>query len=197
MDNQEVANVANKAADNPDLLSKYVQEILSHHEKTRYFSFQVLHWISKNRPELLVSHWDLFTGFLLDTNAFRRHIAVRILANLVSVDHDDKFERIFEQYYSLLNDSVIVAGHVTGNSWKIVLAKPHLETKITEKLLHIDDTLQKHKDLIKSGAIDSFSKYFKKAKNQQVIRDFVAQQLSSTSPKTKKKAKEFMKQWEK
>ena len=129
-------------------------------------------------------------------NAFWKFIAVQLIANLTNVDIKKKFEKIFDKYYDLLNDSVIVAGHITANSGKIARAKPELQSKITNKLLNIDKTTQKHKDLIKAGAIESFNEYFDEAKNKEEIIKFVKKQLNCKSPKTIKKAKEFLKKWD-
>jgi hypothetical protein len=120
---------------------------------------------------------------------------VRIIANLTSVDTKGKFEKIFRKYYNLLNDSVVVAGHVTADSGKIAKAKPNLQGKITNELLKIDKTNQKHKDLIKAGAIESFSQYFEKSKNKKKMINFVKAQLDCESPKTRKIAKGFLKKY--
>ncbi len=115
----------------------------------------------------------------------------------INVDIQNKFDMIFDTYFDLLNDSVIVAGHVTANSGKIAKAKPQLQTKITNKLLSIDETKQKHKDLIKAGAIESFSAYFEESPDKKRIINFVKQQLHCDSPKTRKTAKEFLTKWNK
>ena len=88
---------------------------------------------------------------------------------------------------------------VAGISGKIAKAKPHLEEKITNKLLSIDKAhhISERKDLIKSYAIESFSEYFEEAKNKKKIIEFVKSQLKSKSPRTRKKAREFLKKWTK
>jgi hypothetical protein len=130
-------------------------------------------------------------------SAYWKLIAVRIIANLTKADIENKFEEIFDQYYNLLNDSVIIAGHLASDSWKIVKAKPELQTKITNRLLNIDKTNHKHKELIKAGSIESFNEYYEEAENKDEIIEFVREQLKSQSPKTQKKAKEFLNKWEK
>jgi len=67
---------------------------------------------------------------------------------------------------------------------------------ITDKLLNIDETNQKHKDLVKAGAIEAFDEYFEEAKDKKKILEFVKDQLKCRSPKTKKKATEFLRKWE-
>jgi len=191
-----VENVAKKALKDGEILSELLGGVLSKKDTIRYNSFKILLLLSEEHPEVLYLKWDFFAELINSDNSYRKLIAVRLIANLTRIDKENKFEEIFDKYYNLLNDSVIVAGHITANSGKIAKAIPELQTKITNKLLNIDKTNQKHKDLIKSGAIQSFSEYFEEAKNKKEIIDFVKNQLDSESPKTRKIAKEFLKKWE-
>ncbi|MCP8304689.1 MAG: hypothetical protein H3Z50_04370 [archaeon] len=191
-----VENVAKKALKDEEVLSELLQGILSKKDTTRYNSFKVLLLLSEEHPEVLYSRWDFFAGLIDSDNSYRKLIAVRIMANLTRTDTKDKFNKIFDKYYNLFNDSVIVAGHLAANSGRIAKAKLELQTKITYKLLNIDKTDQKHKDLVKAGAIEAFDEYFEEARNKKKIIEFVKDQLNSKSPKTRKIAKEFLKKWE-
>lgn len=87
----------------------------------------------------------------------------------------------------------MTAGHVAFTSGKIAKAKPNLQSKITDKLLNINTIYQgKQIELIKAYVIDAFDEYFDEAKNKKEIVEFVKKQLKSESPKTRKKAKEFL-----
>ena len=120
---------------------------------------------------------------------------MRILANLTQADRDNRFETLFDRYYALLNDSVIVAGHLAADSGTIAKAKPELQNKITQRLLNIDKTMQKHKGLVKAYAIDGLNEYYNEAENKKTILQFVREQLTSSSPKTRTKAKQFLRKW--
>ncbi|MGB7061681.1 MAG: hypothetical protein WBF13_04920, partial [Candidatus Zixiibacteriota bacterium] len=133
-------------------------------------------------------------------NTYFKYIAIYIIANLTEVDTKGKFEKIFDKFYALLDDkSMIPTAHVAGNSAKIAKAKPKLQTKITNKLLTIDNTHHhpERRDLIKGYAIEAFSAYFEGAKNKRKILEFVKKQTDSKSPRTRKKAQEFLKKWAK
>jgi len=131
-------------------------------------------------------------------NTHHKYIAIYIIANLTKVDSEERFEKIFNAYYGLLGDkSVIPAAHVAVNSGKIALAKPKLQAEITNRLLDIDSTVQRHKDLVKASAIEAFDAYFEKSKDQARIIEFVKVQLNCESPKTREKAKAFLKKWNK
>ena len=90
---------------------------------------------------------------------------------------------------------MIVAGHLAACSGTIAKAKPNLQSKITQCLLSIDTTIQKHKDLVKAYALDGLDEYFSEAENKKTILQFVREQLTSSSPKTRNKAKQFLRKW--
>jgi len=176
-------------------LPELLEALKSKDDTERYGSFEVLLRLSEQQPELLYPNWDFLAEMLDSDNAYWKLIAVRLLANLTRADGEKRFENIFDKYYNLLNDSVIIAGHITANSGRIARAKPELQAEITNRLLNIDRTSQKHKDLIKAGAIDSFGEYFAESNDKEKIMEFVKQQLNGESPKTRKEAKEFLSKW--
>jgi len=192
-----IKTLTNRALTDGKVINELLEGILSKKDIIRYNSFRVLHLLSEEYPELLYPKWDFFAVMINSDNAYHKLIAVRLIANLTWVDTKNKFEKMFNKYYDLLNDSVIIAGHVTALSGKIAKAKPKLRDQVTNKLLNIDKTSQKHKDLIKAGAIESFSEYFGESENKKKIIEFVKKQSKCKSPKTKEKAKEFLKKWNK
>jgi hypothetical protein len=182
-----------KINENP--IPELLKSLKSKDDTERYGSFEVLLRLSEEKPQSLYPHWDFLADMLDAKNAYRNLIAVRLIANLTRADSENRFEKIFDKYYNLLNDSVIIAGHITANSGKIARAKPKLQAAITDRLLNIDKTRQKHKDLIKAGAIESFGEYFTESKDKEKILEFVRQQVDGESPKTRKIAKEFLEKW--
>ena len=193
-----IESIAKEAVKENNVLAELLEGILSKKETIRYNSFKVLLLISEEHPELLYPKWDFFVDLLESNNTYHKYIAIYIIANLARLDKEKNFEKIFDKYYNLLDDkSIIPAGHVAGNSGKIARARPELQTKITDKLLSIDETHHEpeRRELIKGYAIESFSEYFEEAKNKKEIMEFVKKQSNSKSPRTRKKAKEFLKMW--
>lgn len=193
-----VESVAAKALKDAKLLSELLERLTSKEDEVRHNSFRALLIISEEHPEVLYPHWGYFSGLLSSENSYHRYIAVYMIANLTRVDTENKFEGISNGYLNLLNDkSVMVAGHLAVNLGKIVKAKPNLQMKITKMLLDIDKTYPRpdRRDLIKGSVIEALDQYFAEAKDQERIIEFVKEQLESTSPKTRKKAKEFLKRW--
>lgn len=185
-----------KALKDRKLLSELLDNLWSKNETIRYNSHKVLFFLTEEHPQTLYSSWDYLVKFLDSDNTYHKLSAVLLLANLTRIDKDNKFEKVFDKFYGLLDDrSFITAAYLAGASGKIAKAKPKLQTKITNRLLSIDKTHheQERKDLVKASIIESFEEYFEQTRSKKRILDFVKEQLSCKSPKTKKAAKEFLK----
>ena len=193
----DIRTVAEKVLEDDSLLSELLGGLKSKEETLRYNCSKVLTLISQEHGEFLYPKWDYFVEFLNSNNTYWKISAILIIANLTRIDTDNKFEKIFDRYYQLLDDrSMITAIYAASNSGKIVKAKPALETKITSTLLNIDKTHHSsdRRDLIKAGIIEAFSEYFEETKEKDKITEFVKQQLKSSSPKARKIAGKFLKE---
>jgi hypothetical protein len=189
--------LAEMALNDEKVLQGLLDGVLSKEEAVRYSSFKALNVLSEKYPEKLYGKWDFFTNLMRSDKTPRKYIAIYIIANLTRADPEKRFEDLFNAYYALLGDkSVIPAAHVAVNSGKIALAKPKLQAEITNRLLDIDNTVQRHKDLVKASAIEAFDAYFEQSGDKARIIEFVKAQLDCGSPKTRKKAKAFLKKWE-
>jgi hypothetical protein len=197
--NVNVKKVAQDALEDKAILADLLEGVLAKKEKIRFNCFRVLLFISEKHPRVLYTQWDFFMRLLHSDNTYLKYIAIYIIANLTLDDPEGKFERVFNRYYALLDDkSMIPASHVAANSTKIAEAKPHLQTRIVNRLLSVDKTHHKpeRKDLIKSYVIEAFAELIKGASNKKKMIEFVKEQLEAKSPKTRKKAKEFLRKWE-
>jgi hypothetical protein len=134
----DVKSIAKKALKDDDLLSALVENLKSQEETVRYNSYKVLLQITQKKPEALYPSWDFLEDMLDAKNTYWRSSSARLLGNLTVVDSKNRFEKIFDKYYDLLNDSVIIAASITANSGKIVKAKPKLQSKITNKVTRHD-----------------------------------------------------------
>ncbi|MGB9978560.1 hypothetical protein [Methanobacterium sp.] len=95
-----------------------------------------------------------------------------IIANLSAVDSQGRINNIFEKLYNFLSDeSMITAGHVIDNSWKIVKSKPEYQKKVTNKLLELENIPrnQECKNILLGKAILSFDKYFDEIQNKEQV----------------------------
>jgi hypothetical protein len=176
-------------------LSKALKGILSKKDEIRSNSYKVLIHLSEEQPKVLYPKWDYLANLLDSDNHFQRYISINILANLAAVDTKNKFDKIFDKYFSNIDgDRTMVAGQAALNSGKIAKTKPNLQTKITNRLLNIEKTHKgKQIELIKAYTIEAFNEYFEESSDKNKILDFVEAQLESKSPKTRKLANEFLK----
>ena len=188
---------ANEIIKNRDLIPEYLDGLFSKNEIYYHNCFNVLNTISEKKPDFLYPYWDFFVNHLKSSNHFHKTAAIIIIANLTSVDKQNKFERIFDEFYdNLKSEKTITPIYLMKFSGRIVNFKPNLEEKITKILLNVESLHPgKQIELVKSAVIESFSEFFYKAKNKNEIISFVEKQLDSESPKTRKTAKDFLKKY--
>jgi HEAT repeat protein len=190
--------LARQALDDRDALRGLVRGLSDRRERVGYNCLRALLLLGDEHPELLYPYWDVFVELLGSENTYFELRAINLVAMTVGADEDDRFEEIFDRYYDLLDDkSVIAASYVAANSGGIARAKPDLQSKITDRLLSLDQTHHPpdRKDLIKGHAVEAFGQFFQESADQPRILEFVRAQLESSSPRTRKKAKEFLKKW--
>lgn len=194
--NIDVEKLAREAVNNQELFQELKAGVRSKDNTTRQNSFKAMQVIAQENPEFLYGEWDYFQEMLKSPNNYHKYIAIYILASLTSVDTDNKFETIFDDYYLVLaGDKAMTASHVALNSSIIAHNKPDLRSRIVNLLTSINDIHQgKQKELIKAYAIESLQKIYPEAEDQQLIENFVKSQMDSKSPKTRKMAKSFLEQ---
>lgn len=188
---------AEKIIGKTSLINQCLDGLLSKNEVYRYNCFKILNVVSKKKPDLLYPHWDFFIKQLRSDNNYHKMSGISIIANLTPVDSENKFEEIFDEFFdNLKTEKTIVPMYVVKSSGVIINSKPKLEGKITKILLNIEDIHPgKQIELVKSAVIESFYDFYENAENKDEILSFVKKQLDSSSPKTKKIAKEFLNKW--
>ena len=193
-----LASLARQASDNQEFLSELVAGLSDRQQRVGYNCLKALMLVAEERPELLYPHWDVFVDLLRSRNTYYKLRGANLIAAVVGVDTDNRFERIFDEYYDLLDGrSVIAAAYIAGNSGRIARAHPELEGRITDRLLRIDRTHHPldRRDLIKGHAVGALGEYYQESDDKVAILEFVRGQLEGESPRTRKKAKEFLERW--
>ena len=158
--------------------------------------------LSEEQPEQLYPYMDFFITLLDSKYRILTWNAMCIIANLTKVDKQNKFDSIFEKYYTFLTDEYLVTvANVVGNSGKIALAKPHLTTQIVEKLLTVQNISttphlsQECKRVIAEHAIKSFDVFFPQIEQKDKVIVFVKKYLNSPRKTLRKESEEFLKKW--
>ena len=190
--------IAKQAISDRKLIPELMAGISSETAGVRFKSAKILRMISEQDPNVLYSRMDFFIDLLKHDNNIIKWNAQDVIANLTAVDKKDKFNKIFNKYYNgLYEDSMVTAAHVVDNSGAIAVAKPKLQTRITNELLNIDKTSHSSecKNILKGKAILSFQKYYEQVRNKDQISKFVKKQLKNQRPATKKKAEKFLKKY--
>jgi len=200
----EAADIAHKVVENPDLLPELFDGISSATARTRFASAKILRMISEENPEILYPNMDFFVNLLDSENNILKWNAMDIIANLIVIDTDNKFNRLFKKFYGYLYDgSLITAGHVVDNSGKIALAKPEFQDEITKELLKVEKIhlpTEECRNILIGKTIKTFDVYYGKVKDnghKDKMISFVRRQLDNPRNATKSKAERFLRKLEK
>jgi hypothetical protein len=178
-------------------LQVLVDGLVSKEDAYRYNCFEVLMRVSEDQPAALYSEWDAFVEMLGSRNAFFRSIGLRLIANLTGADGEGRFEALFDRYFGLLDDEkVMVARYLVQGAEGIAKRKPHLQERITERLLDIDKThhAEGRKALIKADALGYFEAVLAESSEKERMLALAEDLLASSSPKARKAAKSFLSQ---
>jgi hypothetical protein len=184
------------------LLPTLLNGISSPKAAIRYGCAKILMDLSAEHPHKLYPYMDTFVGLLDSKYRILTWNAMAIIADLAKVDKAQKFDAVFDKYYSYLNnEDMVTVANVVGNSGKIALAKPHLVPKITEKLLMVENiSVTPHltdecKRVIAEKAIEAFDLFFDKIKQKEKVFSFVERQLNSSRRTLRIQAERFLKKW--
>jgi hypothetical protein len=192
-----------KLEQNFDLIAEVLKGTSSSKATIRYGCAKVLMNFSEEHPEKLYPYMDTFTELLSSKYRILTWNALAIIANLSRVDKDQKFDAIFDKYYSFLNDEYMVTvANVVGNSAKIARSKPHLVQKITTELLKVDNIsvtphlTEECKRVITEHAIKTLDVFFDKIEAKAKVTSFVKRQLDSPRASLREEAQSFLKKWD-
>jgi len=184
---------------NSGMLFVVLNGVSSSKPSIRYGCAKVLTDLSEQQPEKLYPYMDSFVDLLNSKYRILTWNAIAVLANLAKVDKDKKFDAIFNQYFSLLNDKYMVTvANIVGHSSKIALAKPYLIPRITNELLKVENIpttphlTEECKRVIAEKTIESFSLFFDKIENRKQVISFVARQIDSPRKTLRKRAEAFL-----
>jgi hypothetical protein len=189
---------------NFDLLPEVVKGVSSPKATIRYGCAKVLMDLSEKHPEKLYPYMDFFTRLLDSKYRILTCNAMAIIANLARVDKDQKFDAIFDKYYSFMNDPYMVTvASVVGHSSKIAVAKPYLIQKITNELLKVENMAttphltEECKRVIAEKTIESFDKFFDQVNTQDRVISFVKKNFHTPRETLRQVAENFIAKWDK
>ncbi len=197
----EITALAKEALADDAALAERVAGLSSKDLGTKQRSFQSLQKLNETNPErLYLRHWDDIAAMLDAPGVDAKYIAIYLLAGMAAADSEDRFDDIFNKYFSLLDDNTLIAPmHVALNAATVFKAKPDLREDIVKLLVSIDRThhTPARKALIAAYAIDSLDKVFEDIEDKSAVLEFVRGYLKAPSPKARTMARAFLKKREK
>jgi len=195
--NVDIEKFADESINDPEIRDYLIHLMLNNQKIMVYHhSFYIIAKASQKEPELFYQYWDDFIPLLTHPNSYHRVFALVLLANLTDVDKENKFSLVFDDYFSHINDEkFMTARKCIQNTAKILANREELTEDIINILLDVDKRCgfpEKRKALLKSDVIELFSEFYVQIDNKVGVNEFVKSELFSISPRTKKKAMEFV-----
>jgi hypothetical protein len=170
----------------------------------KFMAEKVLRKLSEENPDILYSYFDRIFKLLDTDNSFVKWGIISTIPNLLSVDTDNKWEKVSDKYLSLLEStSVIEYGNVVSNIDKIFDAYPDYEDDIIPRLLDVvnhsflyGEEISKECNNIAIGhVIECFTKIYDKSKYQSEIKNFIEKNKNNSRVSVKSKAAKFLKKY--
>ena len=176
-----------------------VRLMLEHpHIMVYYHAYYVLFDASLIDPGLFYIYWEKFVSLLKHPNSYHRDFGLVLLSNLAGVDGQGRFDEIFEDYFACMNDPrFMTAQCCVGSTVNILRVKPHLAERIGTLFLGFEqfcDYPPKQKALLTADVLDVLEIIYSRGVHQQEVGEFILQAQESLSPKTRRKAKMFIRQ---
>lgn len=156
-----------------------------------YHSYLIIHEATKAKPSLFYCYWDKFSSLLHYNNSYHRNYGMALLANLIVVDKDHRFEQIIDDYYKQLKDEKIsTIKHCISHSGKIINARPELAIKIISMIinsLRLSDRSEKHQNFLISEFLRLLTLTDNSLPDKSDVKDFLKDVLYTTKSQKVKK----------
>ena len=204
IENKEITKDAlvKKIKHDLSLLQEIISGVSSKKASIRYGCSNALTVLSSENPKELYPYMDFFVKLLDSDYRILKWATIIIIANLTKVDTENKFDSIFNKYFSYLDDEYMVTvANVVGSSGRIALAKPYLTQKITDKLLKVENiSITPHlnkecKRVIAWHAIKTFDMFFPQIEQKDKVILFVKKHLNSSRESLRIDSEKFLKKW--
>jgi hypothetical protein len=158
-----------------------------------YHCYYVVVKASGERPELFYKYWDEIATLLKHENSYHRNFALEILANLTKVDRENRFDKVFPDFFKHFNDIKFMTGQCcTRSCLKVLENKKELRDQMIPVLLEVDHRssyTMKQKDLLKCDILEILDHFYEEISGKMGVNEFIKSAVHSKSPKTQKKAR--------
>ena len=162
----------------------------------RFKAAKHLQIISRANPALLYPYIQAFANLLDSSSSIVLWNAIIILAHLVQVDTEKRFDHIFERYFARLWDGKLVtAANILENSGRIARNRPDMAEMITHELLNVDRIplpTPECREVARGKALTAFAEYIDILKRNRAAKDFVTRCTNSHRASVKKRAEALL-----
>lgn len=167
----------------------------------KYTCSKIIRRVSEEKPELIYPYFAEIASWLHQENSFIKWDGILALSNLVAIDREDTFGKIYQDYFALIRDpQMITASNVIGNAWKIVFARPEWEKDITGRLLEVPGITYLYKGeaspecnrIVCGHVLECFDRYFDRSESQAAMIRFAEGQLGNSRKAVAKRAEKFL-----
>ena len=193
--------LAKEVIKSPELIPQLLEGLNNRKGSIRLGCEKILRLISEQQPKLIYPHFNTFAKMLDSENSILKWGAIITISNLISVDTNAEFKKIFEKYFSLITGkTMITASNGVKNAWKIALEKPESADNIAREILRAEKARYENKgqlspecnNIVCGHAIDSFDKFYHTICEKKPVLGFVKRQLNNTRKPVSKKAEKFL-----
>jgi len=188
------------AIEDEDTRGELVRQMIANPDIMVYYHcYEVLSKASQAEPQLFYPYWSDIAPLLDHPNSYHRDFALTILANLTTVDQQDLFASLADQYVAHINDAKFCTGqYCVRNCRKIIAHKPERLDFFLDHLLDLDtycDYPVKQKDLLKYDVLVILEQVYDQSPRKDQFNAFIRTASKAVSPKTRKKADALMRKF--
>ena len=168
----------------------------------KFFLEKSIRLLSEKDPRLVYPYFSEIAELIQSPNNFIKWGAMITISNLIEVDEENRFEPLFEEYFSLLNDdSMITAGNVASNAWKFIRKNPDWEKEITERLMKVKGNIYLYKgepspecnNIMVGHVLGCFDQYYEVSRLREKMIAFAQSEVDNPRKSVARKAQAFLK----
>lgn len=182
-----------------DRVQALCEGLASSQARIKYGSAKQLLRMSEENPGLLIPHFELFVRLLEGEARILRWNAARILAHLAGMDAEGRIDALLDRYLAPIGGGeMIAAANTIQGAADIALAKPYLADRLARAIVEVRDANYQRpecRQVAAGHAIRALDRFFPLVQRKEMVLAFVAAQLESPRPATRKKAERFIAKW--
>jgi hypothetical protein len=197
----EANQLVHEVMGNSEMIPLLLEIVKTDPGSLKFFCAQVIRTISEKSPVLVYPYFNDIAPLMDSSNNILKWSAIIILSNLALVDSENKFAGVYQRYLSLMDStSMITAGNVAGNAWKIAVSHPGWERDITERLLAIAGNTYMSKgkpspeckNIMLGNVLGCFDRYFHLSGSKSKMIDFATMLTENPRKSVARRAEDFV-----